>query len=144
MDVSDLRKGILRALEEARKDVSDRRTIRDAAAADYEQFATRIATPILRQAADVLGAEKHDFTVQTPAGSVRLVSDRSPQDFVEFELDVTGAKPHVIGRTSLARGRKSLIVEERTLAPGKSIGDITEEDVAKFLLTEIQRLVTRP
>jgi hypothetical protein len=144
VDVSDLRKGILRALEEARKDVSDRRRLRDDAAVAYEKFVEHVAAPLMRQAADVLRAEKHDVTVQTPGGSVRLVSDRSAQDFIELELDTTGPSPQVVGRTSLARGRKGVVVEERPIAPGKAIDQITESDVAKFLLTEIQRLVTKP
>lgn len=144
MDVSELRRGILRALDEARKDASDRRLVRDDAAAAYETFLENVATPLMRQASDVLRAEKYDVTVQTPGAAVRLVSDRSAQDFIEFELETSGATPHVIGRTSLARGRKGVVVEERQLAPGKSISQITEDDVAKFLLIEIQRLVTKP
>ena len=144
MDVSDLRKGILRALDQARKDASDRRRARDEAAAAYAQFVEQVAAPLMRQACDVLRAEKHDVTVQTPGGSVRLAFDRSPQDFLEVELDASGAEPHVVGRTSLARGRKGVVVEERPIAPGKEIGQITESDVAKFLLSEIQRLVSKP
>jgi hypothetical protein len=144
MDVSELRRGILRALEVARQDASDRRRLRDDAAAAYEKFLEHVATPLMRQASDVLRAEKHEVTVQTPGGSVRLVSDRSAQDFIEFELETSGASPHVIGRTSLARGRKGVVVEERQLAAGKAISQITEDDVARFLLTEIQRLVTKP
>jgi len=98
----------------------------------------------MRQACDVLRAEKHDMTVQTPGGSVRLVSDRSPQDFIERELDASGAEPHVVGRTSVALGRKGVVVEERPIAPGKAISEISESDVATFLLSEIQRLVTKP
>jgi hypothetical protein len=49
-----------------------------------------------------------------------------------------------VGRTSLARGRKGVVVEERPIAPGKPIDQINESDVAKFLLSEIQRLVTKP
>ena len=42
MDVSELRKGILRALDEARKDASDRRRVRDDAAAAYSYAAPAI------------------------------------------------------------------------------------------------------
>src|ERR1051325_11139616 len=38
MDVIELRKGILRALDEARKDASDRRRMRDEAAVAFESF----------------------------------------------------------------------------------------------------------
>ena len=144
MDVSELRKGILRALDAARKDTLTRRQIRDDASAAFATFVERVATPLMRQAAAVLKAEKHDVTVETPGASVRLVVDRSPQDFIEIELDTNAASPMVIGRTSLARGRRSVVVEERPIAPGKSISQVTEDDLATFLLSEIQRLVSRP
>ena len=143
MDVSDLRKRILRALDDARKDAAGRRQATDQAAAAYEQFLAEVAAPLFRQAATVLRAEGQEFTANTPAGSVRLVSDRAAQDFVEMELDASGSQPHVVGRTSVARGRKGLIVEERPIAPGKSIDELTDEDVSKFLVSEIRRLVTR-
>jgi len=144
MDVSELRKGILRALDAARQEASTRRQVRDDAGAAFARFLEQVVTPMMRQAAEVLRAERHDFTVQTPGGSARLASDRSGQDFIEIELDASAAPPAVIGRTSVARGRRGVVVEERPIAPGKSIGEITEQDVADFLLSEIQRLVTKP
>src|SRR6266487_3966409 len=124
MDVSDLRKRILRALDDARKESAARRHATDRAAADYERFLAEVAVPLFRQAATVLRAEGQDFAAHTPAGSVRLMSDRASQDFIELELDATNPQPQVIGRTSLARGRKGLIVEERPIAPGKAIGEL--------------------
>ena len=143
MDVSDLRKRILRALDDARKEAASRRTATDQGATDYERFLSQIAVPLFRQAATVLRAEAQDFTANTPAGSVRLVSDRAAQDFVELELDASHPQPQVIGRTSLARGRRGVIVEERPIAPGKAVAELTEEDVSAFLVSEIRRLVTR-
>src|SRR5689334_11418366 len=71
MDVSELRKRILRAIDEAKKDVSARRGVQDAAARAYEQFLETIAVPLLRQSAIVLKASGQLFDVHTPAGSVR-------------------------------------------------------------------------
>ena len=144
MDVSELRKRILRALDEARKDAVVRRQEVDEAAKAYESFLANIAVPLMRQAAQVLNATSDAFAVHTPAASVRLVSETSPQTFVEFSLDTTGAQSHVIGRVSLTRGRQGLVVEERPLAAGKSVEALTEEDVSTFLVTEIPKLVVRP
>ena len=144
MDVSELRKRILRALDDARKDASTRRHNVDQAAESYEQFLSQIAVPLFRQAATVLRAEGQEFTANTPAGSVRLAADRASQDFIEIELDASTGQPRVIGRTSLMRGRKGVIVEERPLASGKAVADLTEDDVSQFLVSEIRRLVTRP
>ena len=53
MDVSELRKGILRALEDARKDAAARREAVDNATAAYEEFLEAIAVPLFRQAVTV-------------------------------------------------------------------------------------------
>jgi hypothetical protein len=142
MNVSELRKRILRALDEARKEAAARRTDVDRAAADYERFLTDVAVPLFRQAATVLRAEGHPFTANTPAGSVRLVSDHAPGDFVELELDASGPSPQVTGRTS-TRGRRGPVVQERPLAPGKRVGELTEDDVSAFLVAEVRKLVVR-
>ncbi len=143
MDVSDLRKRILRALDDARKDSTARREQLDAAAAAYEAFLSETVVPLVRQSVAVLRAEGHAFTANTPAGSVRLTSDASPQTFLEFELDTIGASPQVVGRVSLARGRQGVIVEERPIAPGKPLADLADDDVAKFLVAEIPKLIVR-
>jgi hypothetical protein len=144
MDVSDLRKRILRALDEARKDQSSRRSVVDQASQAYAAFLETYAVPLLKQAVQVLRAEKHAFTVNTPADGARLVSEASPNTFLEFALDTAGPAPQVIGRVSLAHGRQGRVVEERPIAPGKQVADVTEDDVAKFLVTEIPKLILRP
>lgn len=142
MDVSDLRKRIIHALDDARKEATDRRRSVDDARAAFETFLERVAGPLFKQATTVLRAEGHEFTLHTPADSVRLVPDRSPQEFIEVELHVDGI-PHVIGRTQLLRGGKDPLIEERPLAPGKPISELTESDVTAFLVQEIPRLVAR-
>jgi hypothetical protein len=143
MDVSDLRKRIIHALDDARKEASERRVAVDGARAAFETFLERVAGPLFKQAATVLRGEGHEFTLHTPADSVRLVSDRFPQEAIEVELHVEGGMASVIGRTRLLRGGKDPLVEERQLAPGKAIPDLTETDVTVFLVKEIPRLVAR-
>ena len=144
MDVSELRKRILRALDDARKEAVARRSEVDEAAKAYESFLTAIAVPLMRQAAAVLNANGGaTFTVHTPARSVRLASESSNQTFVEFELDAKGPQSQVVGRVSVARGRDAL-VEERPIVAGKPVAALTEEDVSSFLVKEIPKLVLRP
>jgi hypothetical protein len=143
MDVSELRKLILRAIDDAKKDISARRGLLDAAAKAYEEFLAMIAVPLLRQSATVLKASGELFDVHTPAGSVRLVAERSPHTFLEIELDVTRPQPEVIGRVSLTRGRQGLVVEERPIVAGRPVAELTEEDLTAFLVTEIPKLVVR-
>jgi hypothetical protein len=143
MDVSELRKQILRALDEARQDASARRTRIDEARAAYERFLGDVAVPLMRQSAMVLTATAQPFQVHTPAASARLAHDQQPLTFLELELDVAGDRPQVIGRVSVSRGRSGTVVTERPIAPGKTVAELTEADVSTFLVAEIPRLVLR-
>lgn len=144
MDVSELRKRILRALDDARKDAADRRTVVDEAAKAYQQFLETIAVPLLRQAAIVLNAEGHGFVVHTPASSVRLAAEKSPETYLEVALDSSGAQPDVVGRVSISRGRRGLILEERPIAANKPMSTLTEDDLSAFLVTEVPKLIVKP
>lgn len=143
MDVSDLRKRILRALDDARVEQASKRTERDEAQRAYEQFLNAVAVPLLKQAQGILKAEGQLFTVHAPAGSAKLASDGSAQTFLEFSYDGSGERPTVLGRVSRARGRQRVVVDERPVVVGKGIAEVTEEDVAAFLVAELPRLVGR-
>jgi hypothetical protein len=143
MDVSELRKRILRALDDARREASSRRQVVDDAAKAFETFLATIAVPVMRQAAGVLKAEGHPFSVETPTETVRLVSDVSAQTFIELTLDTSGPAGVVVGRVSLARGRRGLVLEERPVVSGKTIAEVTEDDLSAFLVAEIPRLIVR-
>ena len=142
MDVSDLRQRILRALDAGKPDAPARQRGQvDDARAAYERFLENVAVPMLKQAQGILKAEAHAFSVHTPAGSARLVSDAYPKTFLEFVLDVAGG-PRVLGRVSISRGSR-VNVEEQPIASGKAIGDLNDDDVAAFFVTEIPKLVAR-
>lgn len=143
MDVSELRRRILRALDEARSDAATKRGEVDAAQRAYDTFLETIAVPLLRQSQSILKAERQLFTVHSPAGGARLASDASPETFLELALEKTAAGPMVIGRVSRARGRQRVVVDERPIAEGKTVSLLTEEDFAAFLVAEIPRLVAR-
>lgn len=143
MDVSELRRGILRALEDARKVAAARRTTVDEARKAYDAFLGGVAVPLFRQAADVLKAEAQIYSVQTPADSVRLVSDQAAATFAELELDTSGRAPQVIGRVSVTRGRHGHVLEESALGDGTVVHELTERDVSEFLLRAIPKLVVR-
>ena len=143
MDVSELRKRILRALDEARHNAAARRSETDAARAAWETLLESSIVPVLRQAQGILKAENQAFTVHAPAGTARLASDASAETFVEFFLDAAGDRPQVIGRVSRARGRQRVLVEERPVAPAKAVADHTDDDIAAFLVAELPRIVSR-
>jgi len=143
MDVSELRKGILRALEDARRDAAARREAIDNATVVYGEFLSAVAEPLFRQAVTVLRAEHQQFSLHTPAGKVRLVSDAAPETFAECELDTSAGVPQVLGRISRTRGRRGQVIEEQPLGDGRPVADLSEHDVSRFLLAAIPRLVLK-
>ncbi len=142
MEVSEVRRRLRAAVEEARAAAGERRLRTDAAARDYEVFVEERAVPIFHQVAAALTAEGHAFKVFTPAGSVRLASDRSHEEFIELTLDAVGDAPAVVGRTSRGRGRR-MVSSERELVPGRPIASLTEEDVLSFLLKEVTPFIEK-
>jgi hypothetical protein len=114
-----------------------------AATTAYDEFLTTFAVPLLRQAANVLKASGQLFDVHTPARSARLVAESSPHTFLELDLDLERDPPGVIGRVSLTRGRQGHVIEERPIVPGRTVANLTEEDLTAFLVAEIPKLVVR-
>ena len=90
------------------------------ASAAYGVFLQNAAVPVFQQAAGALKAEGYPFTVNTPAGSVRLVSDHSSHDFIDLRLDTTGARPQVLVRVERLKGRETTS-EERPLKPDSTV-----------------------
>jgi hypothetical protein len=142
MEVSEVRRRVRAAIEKAKQNAAERRARNDAAARDYQVFLTERATPVFHQFAAALTAESHPFKVFTPAGSVRLSAERSPDEFIELVLDDSSDPPAVLGRTTRGRGRR-MISNERTVGAGAPVADLTDEDVLTFLVEEIVPFVER-
>jgi hypothetical protein len=142
VEISEVRRRLLAAIEKARRDAAERRTRNDLAARDYDEFLSQRAAPVFHQFAAALKAEGHQFNVFTPAASVRLAAARSPEEFIELFLDDSSDPPVVVGRVTRGRGRKTTSAE-RALKDGAAIADLTDEDVLVFLLEEIPRVIER-
>ena len=141
METSLVRQRVLRLIENARRSAAERRTRNDDAARVYEHFLDQVAIPVFRQVAGALKAEKFPFTVSTPSGSVRLVSDKSAENYIEISLDTAGDRPVVMGHTSRVRGRR-VMESERPIAEAL-VSELTDEDVLAFLLREIELFLER-
>ena len=139
MEISDVKRRVVETIDRAKRLSGERRARADEAAREYEGFLDRIAIPVFKQVANVLRAEGYMFTVFTPGGSVRLMSDRAAEDYVELELDTTGREPAVNGRASRSRGRR-VIESERPIGTPETL---TEEDVLSFVLKSLEPLVDR-
>jgi hypothetical protein len=128
METSAVRQRILDVLNAARRDAAERRTRNAEAGAAYERFLESVATPVCRQVVDVLKAERLPFSVQTPAGSVRVASERSANDFFEIRLDTSAARPTVVIQVERVRGRERY-EDVQPIREGVGIEHLTDADV---------------
>jgi hypothetical protein len=143
MEIPEVRRRLRAAIEGARSDAQQRRSRIDAAARDYEKFLVERAVPLFHTFASALASEGLRFKVFTPAGSVRLASEAGGgDDFIELELDASGDRPQVIGRSSRGRGRR-LVTSERPVREDAEVASLTEEHVLDYLVEEIRAFVTK-
>ena len=141
METSLVRQRLNDTIERAKRGAAERRARNDDAARAYQPFLENVAIPLFRQVSSVLKASGYSFGVFTPGGSVRLMSDRNSEDFIEVSLDTSGRAPEVVGHVSRARGRR-IIESEGPVASG-AIEDITAEKLLEFLLKELEPFVER-
>ncbi len=142
MEIAHVRRQVTRAIENARRAATEHRQNASAAEQGYQAFITDIATPLVRQVANVLKAEGYPFAVHTPSGGLRLTSERSRDDYLEFTLDTDASPPQVTGRVSRGRGSR-VTSEERQVKPGAPVESITEEDLLTFVIDVIGPWVER-
>ncbi len=142
MEVSDVRKRLKQTIERSKREAAERRARADTAAKAYEEFLEKVATPVFRLFATALKAEGHPFAVHSPAGGLRLASERSAEDYIELALDQSVDPPSAIARVSRARGHR-VVSTEREIRAETPIDRLSEEDVLNFLLGEIVALVAR-
>jgi hypothetical protein len=142
VEISELRRRLRSALEQARSNAAARRERADAAARDYEVFLTTVAVPVLQQFASALSGEGHHFSLETPAGSARLTSMKSADNYIEIALDASEDPPEVVGRTSYGRGRR-MVSSERPVRERTAVSELNEEDVVAFLLAEVIPFIAR-
>src|SRR5512142_1046928 len=135
IEVSEIRKRLRHTIDQAKRAHAERRARTDAAASAYEAFVSEIATPVFRMFAAALKAEGYPFSVFTPAGGLRLMSERSSDDFIELFLDTAVDPPMVSARVNRGRGRH-LVTTEQPVREGAAVDDLTDEDVTAFLLQQ--------
>jgi len=142
METSDVRKRVKDALERVKRTHAERRTRNTQASAAFEVFLQRSAIPVFQQVASALKAEGYPFVVNTPAASVRLLSEKSSSDYVDLHLETAVAVPQVMLETQSVRGR-DLRKEERPVKPGTLVEHLTEQDVLDAVIEAIETLIDR-
>jgi hypothetical protein len=140
VEVSVVRRRVQQTIEQAHRAAAGRRQRADEAAKHYAAFLDQVAVPLFRQVANVLKVQNYHFTVFTPGGSVRLMSDRSANDFIEVSLDTSSHEPRIVGHVSYERGRR-VVDSERTI--GTAVETLTEDALLDFLLEELGQFVER-
>jgi hypothetical protein len=126
MEISLVRKRLRDSIEDAQKNATARRAANREAIAAWEQVLERVVTPLLQQISQVLMSEGYTFRVITPAGTVRLTSERSADDYIEVGLDTSGPVPIVVARVNRTRGRERFN-DEHIVASGDAIPGLSEE-----------------
>lgn len=136
-DVAVVRKRVKSAIEQARRDQAERRGRAAEAQKNYEQFLETAAVPVFRMFANILKSEGLNFEVMTPAGGVRLQSERQRDDAIEMELDTTADPPQPLVTITRARGSR-VIQTDRSIKGSNPLVQLGEEDVIDMLLDELR------
>ena len=142
MEVSEVRRRLRAAIDQARRDVSARRERTDLASRAYDRFLEAHAVPVFQTLAAALTAEGLRYKVATPAGSVRLSADSS-SDFIELGLDTSQDPPAVLVRASRGRGRRQIETERSIAAGPAAIETLTEDLLLSAVLEEMGPLLER-
>ena len=136
-DVGEVRKRIRAEIDKAKRDQAERRSRVAEAAKAYEEFLGTAAIPVFRMFANVLKAEGLHFEVMTPAGGVRLQSERNRDDAIEMELDTTADPPQPLVTVTRARGSR-VVQSDRSIKGSSPLGQLTEHDVIEMLIEELR------
>ena len=136
-DVAVVRKRVRAAIEQARRDQADRRGRVAEAQQNYNLFLESAAIPAFRMIANILKSEGLHFEVMSPAGGVRLQSERNREDAIEMELDTTADPPQPLVTVTRERGRR-IVQSDRTIKGSNPLVHLTEEDVIDMLLEELR------
>jgi hypothetical protein len=136
-DVGVVRKRIKAVIDQTRRDQAERRARVAEVTKAYDVFLETAAIPVFRMFANILKAEALNFEVMTPAGGVRLQSERHRDDAIELELDTTADPPQPL--VTITRNRGSRVVQtERSIKGSNPLVQLTEEDVIEMLLEELR------
>jgi len=136
-DVAVVRKRVRAVIEQARRDQAERRTRVGEAQKAYDTFLDGAAIPVFRMIANILKSEGLHFEVMTPAGGVRLQSERQRDDAIEMELDTSADPPQPLVTVTRARGSR-VIQTDRSIKGSNPLVQLTEDDVVEMLLEELR------
>lgn len=136
-DVAAVRKRVKTAIEQARRDQAERRGRVAEASKAYDAFLDSAAIPVFKMFANILKSEGLHFEVMTPAGGVRLQSERQRDDSIEMELDTSADPPQPLVTITRVRGSR-IVQSDRSIKGSNPLVHLTEDDVIEMLLEELR------
>jgi hypothetical protein len=142
MEVSEVRRRLRAAIDDAKRRVAERRGRKDDATRTWEQLLPGVAVPSFLAIASALTGEGLRFKVLTPGDAVRLVPERGGEEFIELALDTEAEEPALMLRSTRGRGRR-MISAERPLRTGAAIAQVSEEEIVDALLAELAPFIDR-
>jgi hypothetical protein len=142
MEISDVRRHLRAAIDEAKRLSNERRARVDAATRAWAGVLPETVIPAFHALSQALAAEGHRFKVLTPGESARLSVERSAEEFVELALDTARDAPAVMLRSTRGRGRR-MVSTERVAVEGGAIAQLTQEAVVSLLLEELVPFIER-
>ena len=142
MDTGEVRRRVRRTIDDARARARSRR--HDVAAAEEEgrRVLREVAAPLFRTVASALKVEGYRFTVETPAGAVRLAAVGAGENAIELALDTSRDPPALVGRMAHVRGRR-VLSDERIVAEHPALGDLAAENLLEFVSSALAPMVER-
>ena len=141
-EVAEVRQRVLTMVERSRQDATERRARARRDEVQARRFIQETATPLVQQVLSVLKAEGFQYSLSTPAGSVRIVFEGRHEDFIDLAVDTTQDPVAIMTLVSHLRG-KSVSTTERPLADGVELEQLTDEHVLAFLLSALPAFVAR-
>jgi hypothetical protein len=142
MEISDVRRRVRAAIEDARRRSAERRVRTDEASRAWGRVLPEVAVPAVQAMASALAGEGHRFNLFTPGEAVRLSPERSAEEFVELSLDTQRETPAVVVQSTRGRGRR-MISTERIVREGPQIAELTQEELITALLEEVIPFIER-
>jgi len=142
LDSAEVNRRLTHHLAELQRTAARRRSDVDAARKAFDAVADAEIAPTARQLVQALKSRGVHFSVQTPSGAVRLVADRSSDDYINIELDVTRRPPAVVAQRQYTRGRR-LLDDEVVVAEGEAIASLDAERTLEVLLERIEPFVEK-
>lgn len=136
-DVAIVRKRVKVAIDQSRREQAERRTRAAEGTQAYEVFLESAAIPAFRMLANILKSEGLNFEVMTPAGGVRLQSERQRDDAIAMELDVAADPPRPLVTVTRTRGSR-VVQSERPIKGSTPLAQLVDDDVIEMLLEELR------